>query len=71
MRDAFNTETGPLRDPNLVLAEREAEAHLFAGAIGHARNPAGHNEFEVTAVDAAQLIIFASYLFSIVRQRAP
>ncbi len=69
MRDAFNPETGPLTDPNLVLAEREAEAHLFSGAIGYAKNPAGHRDFEVTAVEAAQLIIFASYLFAIVQRR--
>jgi hypothetical protein len=42
---------------------------LFSGAMGHARNPAGHTDVEVTAVEAARLIIFASYLLSIVLQR--
>ena len=37
MRKAFHPDTGPLTDKNLIPTEREAEMHLFAGAIGHAR----------------------------------
>ena len=70
MRDAFHHETGPLRDPHLVPAEREAESNLFSGAIGYAKNPPSHRDFEVTAVEAAQLIVFASHLLAIVQKRA-
>jgi uncharacterized protein Ymh len=69
MRKAFHPDTGPLTNKALVPAEREAEMHLFAGAIGHAKNPPGHRDYQVTAMEAARLIIFASHLFSIVEQR--
>jgi hypothetical protein len=39
MRAAFHPREGPLRDDNLVSGEREAEMHMFSGAIGHAKNP--------------------------------
>jgi hypothetical protein len=44
MRKAFHPETGPLADKTLVVAEREAEMHLFAAAIGHAKNPTSHRD---------------------------
>jgi hypothetical protein len=69
MRKAFHPETGPLTDGSLVPAEREAEMHLFSGAIGHAKNPPSHREVEIGAPEAAQLIIFASYLMGLVEQR--
>lgn len=70
MRRAFHPDNGPLRDPNLVFSEREAEMHLFSGAIGHAKNPPGHRDVEIGAEEAAKLIIFAGYLLSIVQDRA-
>jgi uncharacterized protein Ymh len=70
MRKAFHPDTGPLTDKNLIPAEREAEMHLFAGAIGHAKNPPSHRDFPITAREAARLIIFASYLFDLVERRA-
>jgi uncharacterized protein (TIGR02391 family) len=42
MRSAFNANTGPLRDMNLPIAERERTADLFAGAIGTFKNPLSH-----------------------------
>jgi len=39
MRNAFHPQTGPLTDMTVMSAEREAVAHLFSGAIGHAKNP--------------------------------
>jgi hypothetical protein len=36
MRKVFHPETGALAEKTLVSAEREADMHLFAGAIGHA-----------------------------------
>jgi hypothetical protein len=37
MRKAFDTNTGPLTDQTQPEAEREALAHLFAGAIASTR----------------------------------
>jgi uncharacterized protein (TIGR02391 family) len=62
MRKAFHPENGPLTNKDLVPAEREAEMHLFSGAIGHAKNPPSHRDVAFTAQEAARLIIFASYL---------
>ena len=69
VRKAFHPDAGPLRDPNLIPAEREAEMHLFSGAIGHAKNPGSHRAIAVTAQEAARLIIFASYLFDLAERR--
>ncbi|MGA2145873.1 MAG: TIGR02391 family protein [Bryobacteraceae bacterium] len=70
MRKAFHPETGPLTDKAVVVSEREATAALFAGAIGAAKNPTSHREFEMSKVEAARLILFASHLMSIVNARA-
>jgi hypothetical protein len=69
MRRAFHPESGPLTDGSRVTAEREAEMALFAGSIGHAKNPPGHRDVDVTPLEAARLIIFAAYLLNIVDQR--
>jgi hypothetical protein len=70
MRKAFHPENGPLTDLAVVSAEREAEMHLFSGAIGHAKNPSDHRDVSITAQEAARLIIFASHLLSIVERRS-
>ena len=44
MRTAFHPDTGPLTNSAAVYAEREAEMHLFSGAIGHAKNPISHRD---------------------------
>ena len=69
MRKAFNPETGPLADKSLIAAEREAEMHLFAAAIGHAKNPTSHRDVAMTAPEAARLIVSARHLFDIVERR--
>lgn len=69
MQKAFAVNDGPLRDPDLVPAEREAEFFLFAGAIGHAKNPASHRDVSLSREEAARLIVFASYLLAIVEER--
>jgi uncharacterized protein (TIGR02391 family) len=69
MRKAFHPEAGPLTDKSVVPAEREATLALFAGAIGAAKNPTSHREYEMTKVEAARLLLFASYLMSIVETR--
>ena len=62
MRRAFDPETGPLRWEGVVLAEREAIAHLFSGAIGHCKNPQSHRDVRLRRTEAARLIALASYL---------
>jgi len=69
MRKAFHPETGPLTDKSVVPSEREATAALFAGAIGAAKNPSSHREFEMNKAEAARLIVFASHLMSIIEGR--
>jgi Protein of unknown function (Hypoth_ymh) len=69
MRKAFHHEDGPLRNVSVVSAEREAEAHLFAGAMGHAKNPTSHRDVVLSPQVAARLVVFASHLLGIVEQR--
>ena len=66
MRQAFHITDGNLTDKNLQEAEKEAMAHLFAGAIGLYKNPSSHREVEFTPEEAAEMIIFASHLLRIV-----
>jgi uncharacterized protein (TIGR02391 family) len=70
MRRAFNRDTGPLTDKKQEVGERNAMQDLFAGAIGAAKNPASHLDVEMDRFEAARLIVFASYLMSIVDARA-
>ena len=69
MREAFNPKGGPLVDGTLPYGEQEAEAALFAGAIGHGRNPVSHRDIDMTPIEAARLILLASHLLSIVEKR--
>ncbi len=75
MRQAFRlvnrpnqsvVEAGPLTDTNLPVAEQEAMAHLFAGAIGLYKNPQSHRYVPTSAEEAAEVIMFASQLLRIV-----
>jgi len=47
MRKAFDGAKGPLRDETRSKAEREALAHLFAGAIGLYKNPSSHRKIPI------------------------
>jgi hypothetical protein len=69
MREAFHPTSGPLTNTNAVTAEREAEAHLFSGAIGHAKNPVSHRDVSISPLEAARLVVLASHLLGIVEQR--
>jgi uncharacterized protein (TIGR02391 family) len=62
MRRAFDPENGPLTDMETVAGEREAVSALFAGAMGHVKNPPSHREVNNDRANAARLITFASYL---------
>ena len=69
MRNAFHEEHGPLTDSSQQKAEKQARSALFAGAIGSYKNPSSHRNVEITAEEAAELIIFAGHLLRIVDSR--
>ena len=66
MSQAFNETTGNLTDQNQHPDERKSRLLLFMGAIGSYKNPGSHRDVEITAEEAAEVIIFASHLLRIV-----
>jgi uncharacterized protein (TIGR02391 family) len=71
MRKAFDSDNGPLCDPSLPKGEREAMAHLFAGAIGLFKNAASHRQPTIyNAEHAAHQILIADELLQIATERA-
>lgn len=62
---------GPLTDTQLPVSEQEAMANLFAGAIGLYKNPQSHRHVPTDAVDAVEVIGFASQLLRIVDRLRP
>lgn len=71
MRRAFAVKDGPLTDMTLPEAEREALAHLFAGAIGSYKNPSSHRTVKIAdAAEAGEMLILASHLLRIAEDRA-
>ena len=70
MRKAFEPAKGALADKQVPTAEQEAEAHLFAGAIGLLKNPSSHRVVDFTdPVAVAESIVFANMLLRIVEER--
>lgn len=68
MRKAFNPEDESSLSRRLkVKSEREAMAHLFAGAIGLLKNPSSHREVNLgDPIEVADILRFADLLLRIV-----
>jgi uncharacterized protein (TIGR02391 family) len=72
MRKAFDSKNGPPTKASDPDAEREALAHLFAGAIGSYKNPHSHRTVTITDRNEAQeMVLPASHLLRIVDARRP
>ncbi len=70
MRKAFDKNNGRLTDLTQPESERDALAHLFAGAIGLYKNPHSHREVNLTDRRQAQeQVMLASHLLRIVESR--
>jgi uncharacterized protein (TIGR02391 family) len=70
MRKAFG-KNGALTIDDQSEGERDALAHLFAGAIGSYKNPHSHRTVAINDfLEAQEMVVLASHLFRIVESRS-
>lgn len=68
---AFHIENGPLTDRDSEEGERVAIRNLFSGALGAIKNPQSHRDVNMDDPrEAASVVMFASYLLSLIDARA-
>jgi uncharacterized protein (TIGR02391 family) len=76
MREAFRiadpnnslSKPGPLTDTTLPVAEQEGMSNLFSGAISLYKNPQSHRNVLTEAIEASEVIVFASHLLRMVER---
>jgi uncharacterized protein (TIGR02391 family) len=74
MREAFRPANpnkpavvpGVLTDTALPIAEQEGMHSLFVGAIALYKNPQSHRNVPTDAIDAAEVVVFASHLLRMI-----
>jgi len=66
IRRAFHPESGPLSDPELPKAEREAFSNYIAGAYGFYKNPCSHRDVDMDFIAAFERIVVASDLLKVI-----
>jgi uncharacterized protein (TIGR02391 family) len=71
MRRAFQPSGGALTDNRAPIAEQEALAHLFAGAIGSYKNPHSHRSVTIGSAECVEMVVLASHLLGIIDRRQP
>ncbi len=70
MRKAFSPKGGPLTDQGAEVAEKEARAAMFVGAIGSYKNPQSHRDVNLNdPEEAVEIIMLANHLLRIVQSR--
>lgn len=67
LRNAFNTDNGPLTDQTIDRNERQALGNLFDGAYGYFRNPSAHRNISMDSPEEAmEIILLGNHLMRIV-----
>jgi uncharacterized protein (TIGR02391 family) len=67
MKQAFDPDTGLLRDKTMTKSQQKRRMEFFAGAFGEIRNPTGHTPPSITdPLEAIEKMMTASLLLRII-----